>query len=165
MTLDEFSEAVSASQRHERWVTSPDPVTEGELAAVEARLGVRFPERFRQFLRRFGAGDFHWVTLLAVSANSDDGLVVVNEALRDTGVSNFVAVAPNGCGDFYGFRTEAGMCLPEVYLWDHETQSVDAEPEAACVLEFLRDNALVLSTDLHLVATGRAHLVSKWWWW
>jgi hypothetical protein len=163
--MDEFSDAVAASRQHERWLTSPARVTEQELSAVESRLGVTFPEHFRQALLRFGAGDFHWITLLTASLDSDDNLIVVNEDLRNRGVSNFVAVAPNGCGDFYGFRTETGACEPEVYFWDHETGSVEAKPEAACVLEFLRDNALVLSTDLHLVATGRAHLVNKWWWW
>lgn len=165
MTLDEFYDAVAASQRHERWLNSPVRVRDEELSAVESRLRVIFPENFRQVLLRFGAGDFHWITLLTAAVDSDNSLIVVNEDLRKGGVLDFVAIAPNYCGDFYGFRTLAGECEPAIYFWDHETGSVATQPLAACVLEFLRDNALVLSTDLHLVATGRAHLVKKWWWW
>ncbi|MCK7593172.1 SMI1/KNR4 family protein [Pseudomarimonas salicorniae] len=165
MEPDEFAKAVAASQNNETWLLFPVPVPEEAISKAEALLGVQLPADYKHILHDYGAGDFHYVELLTPAVGSGGGLVGENEELRARGVEGFVAVSPNGCGDYYGFRSIGGRCTPEVYFWDHEVESISDDPVAGSILDFLRDNALVSSTDMRLVATGREHLVIKWWWW
>ena len=165
MNLTEFREAVMASQVNEHWFELPVRVSDKDVAKIERKLGVVFPPDFRVVLGEYGCGQFHYVELLEADPKAETGLLQTNLDLRGEGISGFIAVSSNGCGDYYGFKAVNGVCSDAVYFYDHETGEISDAPVAESILNYLRDKALVLSSDLHLLATGRAHLVNKWWWW
>ncbi|GAA1500271.1 hypothetical protein GCM10009827_005570 [Dactylosporangium maewongense] len=115
--------------------------TEADLVRVQRRLGVRLPEQYRGFLLRYGAGRFLFVELLP----ADEGrrwvetLVGANEPVDEHG-SGFVAVAPVGTGDYWGFVVRDGICEDAVSFRYHEDGAV--EPAADDFLEFVAAEGL-----------------------
>jgi hypothetical protein len=105
-----------------------------DLAIVETALRTRLPQKYKEFMRRFGGGAFLFLELLP--ARSEDGrlddLLARNKG--DFAVPNFVAVAPVGTGDWWGFVTSDGVCEEQVYFWDHEDGHV--EPDCPDFLDF-----------------------------
>ncbi|WP_433534553.1 SMI1/KNR4 family protein [Micromonospora sp. CA-249363] len=106
-------------QLFDSWTT-----TDEDLDAVEAELGTRLPAKYRMFMRVFGGGVFSFVELLP--AKSPDGrnedLLSVNKDAY--AVPGFVAVAPVGTGDWWGFVSENGVCREQVSFLDHEDGSI-----------------------------------------
>ncbi|MEW2427766.1 SMI1/KNR4 family protein [Micromonospora sp. NPDC047644] len=98
--------------------------TDAELAAVEAALGTQLPSKYKRFMQVFGGGVFSFVELLPVrsSDGSDEDLFSVN--LGAYAVPDFVAVAPVGTGDWWGFVSEKGVCREQVDFLDHEDGTV-----------------------------------------
>ncbi|MGI5525836.1 SMI1/KNR4 family protein [Micromonospora sp. CA-259024] len=98
--------------------------TDADLAEVEAELGTHLPSKYKRFMRVFGGGVFSFVELLP--AKSPDGrsedLLSVNTGIY--AAPNFVAVAPVGTGDWWGFVSENGVCREQVSFLDHEEGSV-----------------------------------------
>ncbi|GIJ35083.1 SMI1/KNR4 family protein [Micromonospora sediminimaris] len=98
--------------------------TDDDLAGVEAELGTQLPSKYKRFMRVFGGGVFSFVELLP--AKSPDGriedLLSVNAGAY--AVPNFVAVAPVGTGDWWGFVSENGVCRDQVSFLDHEDGSI-----------------------------------------
>jgi hypothetical protein len=78
-------------------------------------------------MRVFGGGVFSFVELLP--ARSPDGrsedLLSVNTG--EYAVPDFVAVAPVGTGDWWGFVSENGVCHEQVCFLDHEDGSIQAD--------------------------------------
>ena len=74
--------------------------------------------------------------LLPVGARgSGDGDDIVSVCRRTLPDGSFVAVAPVGTGDFWGFPVRAGRCRDEVWL--HFRGGGDPAPEDADFLDFL----------------------------
>lgn len=101
--------------------------TDAELAAAEAALGTRLPSKYRRFMQAFGGGVFSFVELLPVRSpdSSDEDLLSVN--LGAYAVPNFVAVAPVGTGDWWGFVSSDGVCSEQVSFVDHEDGAVQVQ--------------------------------------
>lgn len=111
--------------------------TEGDLVRVERGLGVRLPEQYRRFLLRYGAGRFLFVELLP----ADEGRRWVETLLGANGPgAGFVAVAPVGTGDYWGFVVRGGICDEAVSFRYHEDGAV--EPAADDFLEFIATEGL-----------------------
>jgi hypothetical protein len=64
--------------------------TDEDLDRAEAELNVRLPAKYREFMRHFGGGEFLFVDLLTVNRD-------------ESPAAGFVAVAPVGTGDWWGF--------------------------------------------------------------
>jgi hypothetical protein len=105
--------------------------TEADLTRVERWLGVRLPGQYRRFLLRYGAGRFLFVELLP----ADEGRRWVETLLgANEAGSGFVAVAPVGTGDYWGFVVHDGVCEDAVSFRYQEDGAV--EPAARDFLEF-----------------------------
>lgn len=122
-------------QLFDSWTASDD-----DLVRVEAELQTQLPAKYKEFMRRFGGGQFVFVDLLP--AKSPDGrsedLLTVNKG--DFATPNFVAVAPVGTGDWWGFASANGVCEEQVSFLDHEDGSL--QYDAADFLEFASDKGL-----------------------
>ncbi|MET8151795.1 SMI1/KNR4 family protein [Actinoplanes sp. NPDC049668] len=107
--------------------------TADEITAVELRMGVILPSKYKAFMRNYGGGMFGFVDLLPVIAEpGDDDLLAVND--REFSDRGFVAVAPVGTGDYWGFPVAGGRCHDEVWFRFHDA----GEPEVVAddFLEF-----------------------------
>jgi len=101
--------------------------TDDDLATVEIELGTQLPSKYKRFMRAFGGGVFSFVELLpakSLDGRSED-LLSVNTG--EYAVPNFVAVAPVGTGDWWGFVSENGVCREQVSFLDHEDGSVQLD--------------------------------------
>ncbi len=128
MNLEEFRVAVArAREEHPQWFGLP-PDARPDDARIESQqqaLGVRLPDEYVDFVREFGGGDFAFLAVYSMDENSDVNVVVKNrEPWLNRG--DFVAVADNGAGDYYGFAVKDGRCSPQVLLLDHETGEMRA---------------------------------------
>jgi hypothetical protein len=145
MTPDEFDQHVeqARSKHPQRFEVAPDaPPDETEIEAHQAELGVRFPADYLDFLRRYGGGTFVFLSTYSMDRTSKLNVVTKNAASW-LDRKDFVAVADDGSGDYYGFTVDdAGRCLPEVVLLDHETHELS--PDAPGWFESLVDHALRL---------------------
>ncbi|GAB2565242.1 SMI1/KNR4 family protein [Kribbella endophytica] len=111
--------------------------TEEQLFAVETALGVKLPVQYREFMKRYGGGQFLFVDLLpAVSGEDREDLISVSESTP----SAFVAVAPVGTGDWWGFQVNDGACADAVDFWFHDDNAF--EPANSDFLEFLVQKGL-----------------------
>lgn len=98
--------------------------------------------KYKEFHRRVGGGSFLYLDIVPiVDADGDfDDLATVNQGAMS--IPGFVAVAPVGTGDWYGFPVLDGVCDEHVFFWDHETGEI--QEESADFLEFLAKQGLSL---------------------
>lgn len=141
MSPAEFEEFVGAVRRENpAWLDGFEALiaTSSEVAEIEHELGVRLPDEYRWFMMRYGGGAFGFLDVLPVRPGAGfEGLV---EANAEPIAANFIAVAPVGTGDQWGFRSSDGVCTSAVYFLDHETAEV--EFQSRDFLEFLSGVAL-----------------------
>lgn len=113
--------------------------SDAELDRVEGVLGVRLPPLYRAFLPRVG-GQFLFLDVLPAVARDSRSDDLLTENQGPSSIPDFVAIAPVGTGDWWGFPVVDGTCDDRVFFWDHETG--DLELVAADVLEFLASYGL-----------------------
>jgi hypothetical protein len=84
---------------------------------VERQLGALLPDQYKTFMMRYGGGMFGFVELFPIGHRPDaaEDLVSVNRDEFPDG--SFLAVAPVGTGDHWGFPVDAGRCADEVWIW------------------------------------------------
>jgi antitoxin YobK len=105
------------------WTASPE-----ELSAIESALGTRLPAQYKQVMQEYGAGHFAFVELMPVRS-VDDSADLLSVNTGDLAVPGFVAVAPVGTGDYWGFASTDGECANQVYFWFHDDQALELAAE------------------------------------
>lgn len=101
---------------------------------------MRFPRKYREFMKRYGGGHFLFIDLLPVISKNArlEDVPTVNDDASWRG--SFVAVAPVGTGDWWGFSVVDGECKDGVDFIYHEDGQIE---EGSCdFLEFLSEQAL-----------------------
>ncbi|MEV8065065.1 SMI1/KNR4 family protein [Streptomyces sp. NPDC085995] len=148
MEFEEFEAILSAARTERAGQSLPEGfqlfdswvASDADLSHAEQTLRARLPEKYKEFMRRHGAGQFLFLDLLpvvSVDEQQDDLLSVNEEEFRG---GEFVAVAPVGTGDWWGFRVVDGVCLDRVDFVDHEDGSVSSA--YSDFLEFLARRGL-----------------------
>ncbi|GAA2248102.1 SMI1/KNR4 family protein [Streptomyces indiaensis] len=119
----------------EGWVA-----TDEDIALANRTLRTQLPDDYVWFMQNHGGGAFGFVEILPVVAPEpgiDDLLRTNQEGYTP---SDFIAIAPVGTGDWWGFTTEAGRCSRSVHFAYHDAP--DIEPQHPDFLEFLARTAL-----------------------
>ena len=98
--------------------------TEDELSTTESQLGTQLPAKYKQVMTTYGGGMFGFVDLLPVRAPNGGADDLVKANTGSYVIADFVAVAPVGSGDMWGFATSGGVCAEVVSIWDHETGEI-----------------------------------------
>jgi antitoxin YobK len=94
-------------------------VTAEEIANVEREMAVVLPDRYKAFMMRYGGGAFGFVDLFPLMPVSGwDDLRTIND--REFPDRSFVAVAPVGTGDYWGFPVIDGRCHEQVWFRFHD---------------------------------------------
>lgn len=112
------------------------------IEGFEHRLQVKLPEKYKQFLLKYGGGYFGYANVY--SLDEDSGFYVLNH--NDMPVYNHLRIADNGCGDYYLVCIADRKCLEQLYFYDHETRDVH-NTEYADILEYLVKVGLKM--DIH----------------
>jgi len=145
MNVNEFEELLGSARReHPKWflLESDPPAATGSIEEVQRRLGVRLPEEYRFFLENYGGGQFAFATVFSVHPGSAWNIEAQNASIpRAMHREDFVAVADNGVGDYYGFKTQNGMCERAIWFADHEELAIKPT-RFADFFEFIVEKAL-----------------------
>jgi hypothetical protein len=91
--------------------------SDDDLARIEAALRTTLPEQYKRFLRVFGGGGFDYLDLVPpISPDGRQaGLIELNSGPDSK--PGFVAIAPCGGGDYWGFVTVDGVCEERVTVY------------------------------------------------
>jgi hypothetical protein len=132
------------------------PAADAELDATEGRLGSPLPHSYREFLKRFGPGEFQgWVRLNRIDAERERaydsvlGMTAkIREFLQHTGglrnpewLSSLVYFASSGGGDWYSWDPAAVTSpRPREYRFYCTPHEYEDQPEAVAdsFWEFVR---------------------------
>lgn len=127
MNVVEFKNLVEMKRRqHQRWFAlESDPAASREaVQRAEARLGVRFPEEYREFLLMYGGGYFAFTNVFSVHHGSEWN---VENRNRDFGLvrdgNGYLVFSDPGTGDLYAFRVTDKVSASEVWVYDHDEGS------------------------------------------
>ena len=139
MTFETFQQQVAQAQARNAWQFEEQrdaPLSLERIRDFELQHGVELPDAYRQFLMRYGAGDFAFTAIYSPDPSSDWSLWRQLEqflgARRD-----FVPFAENGCGDYYGFPVASGSCEDRVVWADHEQAYSISETPYGGFIDFL----------------------------
>lgn len=115
-------------------------VTAEEIRGVEREMAVTLPGKYKAFMMRYGGGVFGFVELFPVAPvpSGTDDLRTLND--REFADRSFVAVAPVGTGDHWGFPVVDGRCSEQVWFPFHDAG--DDELIAQDFLEFVASRGL-----------------------
>ena len=136
MDWAEFEQRLGALRAtHPKWFSEEGEPLPSQEALVEAEqaLGVKLPETYKAFLRRFGGGYFGATNVFGVSGGDWD---IVAKNLRYPLPERFIAVSDDQAGGYYGFIVASGACSPEVvYCYPMEADGL--KPVATDFLSYL----------------------------
>jgi hypothetical protein len=125
MMIDEFIEfenSVRVAKPGIFRLAKPDqPASDKEIEDVEALLGCRLPMSYRQFLNKFGGGDYPLMNVFSAYPNSEWYLVRRVEALRELCPTNLLPVHDDQAGGLLVLKIVDGQALEPVYYFDWET--------------------------------------------
>lgn len=109
--------------------------SEEDIARAEDELDVRLPSQYKEFMLRYGGGGFLFLDLLPIVAPDRRGEDLVSVNLGSLRESGFLAVAPVGTGDWWGFTLVGKECGEAVDFRFHEDGAI--ERQASGFLDFL----------------------------
>ena len=93
--------------------------TEQEVLEAENQLNLLFPDELKDFLYETNGDNFLCLSLNRIIADNLRLRKTIDTSLFD--LSNFLFIATNGCGDYYGYQIENGTIQStSIYIWDHE---------------------------------------------
>lgn len=115
--------------------TAHGPVTETDIAAAEARLAVRFPAAYREFVQRFGFIEVGSESIAGLGGRDDDNVVALTESFRDGDwqfPQSMIVIGLDGRGGCYCLNTarENAGETPVMYF-DHELAYAEDGPPKA----------------------------------
>jgi hypothetical protein len=149
MDLAEFDRLAESLRHRSALATATDglPLIEGftstaqEITDVEQHLGVTLPDKYKSFMMRYGGGGFGFVELIPLTSPPSAGIQDLDSLNREEFPDrSFIAVAPVGTGDYWGFPVTHGRCHDQV--WFHFHDADDPELDADDFLEFVARHGL-----------------------
>jgi SMI1 / KNR4 family (SUKH-1) len=123
MTQDEFDDLIQEireedpEQLDSEFFIRDKALREEKLLKIEQKAGFTFPDEYRNFLKRFGAGDIGTITVLSPDPESDFSLWKGQEPFEKV---RWVPVVDDGKSNYYGFVVENGVCSREVWFADQD---------------------------------------------
>jgi len=123
MTAEEFDEVIDEvrdedpEQLDSEFFVRDKPFKEEKLVKFEQKAGMKFPEEYRNYLKRFGAGDIGTVTVLSPDPESDFSLWIGEEPFEKT---SWVPVVDDEKSNYYCFVVENGVCSREIWFADQD---------------------------------------------
>jgi hypothetical protein len=141
MLLETFNQYVAEHTKTKVWAMGDreSPATPSEIKAWENAHGATLPLEYQQVVGTWGAGDLGLVSLFSVKPGwrSIDAQVALAKGLLP---KQFVPIADNGCGDYYGFKVSSGACEARIYFADHESGFTLEKTEFEDLYEYIARN-------------------------
>ena len=126
--LDALVECVRAKAAWQLDGQRDTPITAAAIRAIEISEQVQFPGSFKEFLTRYGAGDFVFSQVYSPDRKSGWNLWDHFQYMPDKkGI--LLPFSDNGAGDYYCFPVINGACEDRVVWADHEQNYNSTESE------------------------------------
>lgn len=114
-----YKELFETASKTNPYVKIAAPAKPKSIKRAEAKLKCRFPDDLIAYLLEMdGDGDLYF---------SAERIAIENLSIRTNlaecypDLDQYLFIAGNGCGDYYGYRLCAGHVQSnEIILWDHE---------------------------------------------
>lgn len=94
------------------------PATIEEIREVEDKLKIKLPTENKDLLLEFNGDNDFILSTKQILKNS----LSIQKYLKEeyNNYSNFLFIATNGCGDYYGHFIENKNVQKDIFMWDHE---------------------------------------------
>jgi len=117
-----YKELFVTGSKNNPYIKIEAPAKSKAIARAEAKLKCTFPEDLKAYLSEInGDGDLFFSAERIVTENLN-----IRSALAECypDLDQYLFVAGNGCGDYYGYRLADGRAPSrEILLWEHEDNS------------------------------------------
>jgi SMI1-KNR4 cell-wall len=119
MTQEEFEDLIKEireedpDQLSSEYLVRDNPLKDEVLARFEKKAGFTFPEEYRYFLKRYGAGEIGTVTVLSPDSESQFALSPTDDEPVRKGSVSF---AQDSDGNAYAFLVENNVCSKDVWV-------------------------------------------------
>ena len=143
MNFKEFVEIVNNEKsEHPFWFEGEcDTLADDDqIAEVEKELGAKLPDEYVEFVKKYGGGYFAFTNVFSVQPDSEWCIVDRNKGVDLA--ENFIAISDDEAGGYYGFLIDSGVCGPEIYYWDHESQQILKNHQFCDLLAFIIETGL-----------------------
>ncbi|MCR6477785.1 SMI1/KNR4 family protein [Variovorax sp. ZS18.2.2] len=114
---------------------TPLGVTEEQIAAAEAELGIRFPDRLREVWKTYNCnelpGGWRVYPVFDPANPRKTAGSITYENLRGAWgrrvmTLGLISIASNGTGNQLVLKVEEGQAGAEIFFWQHDTQKLKA---------------------------------------
>ena len=122
MTAEELDALVESVRAKAAWQFDRQrdtPITEATIRGIEVAERIQLPISFKEFLTRYGAGDFVFSQVYSPDRNSGWNLWDQFQYMPDK-KGLLLPFSDNGAGDYYCFPVVNGVCEDLVVWADHE---------------------------------------------
>ncbi len=143
MSFDDFKALIKSKKMvNPIWfaMEADEKPNQESFSDVEVKLDAKLPTDYMNFINEFGGGYFAFANVFSLDEKSEWNIVRQNYGY-DSIRKGHVLISENGMGDFYGYKVIDGVCLPEIYFFDHETARW-VETEILNLFEYLEKFAL-----------------------
>ncbi len=143
MNFYEFEELVNEKKlAHPIWFgLDPDSLANDEsITLAQKELNATLPTEYVHFVKRYGGGYFAFGIVYSLDKESSFNILEINRA-ESKKREDHILFSENGVGDYYGFKVVEHQCLPDIYFFDHETESWQ-KTKYGNMLVFLNEIAL-----------------------
>jgi antitoxin YobK len=143
MEISDFEQLTAAAKsEHPQWflVFNGLVARQVDVSNAEEQLGARLPTKYKWFMENYGGGAFAFTDILPVVMPDESGESVISVNAENTWSEPFIAVAPVGTGDWWGFLVKSGECSDEVHMHDHEDGTISLQADD--FLEFAAKHSL-----------------------
>jgi hypothetical protein len=119
MTQEEFEDLIKEireedpDQLSSEYLVRENPLKEEVVARFESKAGFTFPEEYRYFLKKYGAGEIGTVTVLSPDPDSQFAFSMGDDEPDRKGGFSF---AQDSDGNVYAFLVENNVCSKDVWV-------------------------------------------------
>ena len=128
-----YKELFVTGSKNNPYIKIEAPAKSKAIARAEAKLKCSFPDDLKAYLSEInGDGDLFFSAERIVTEN-----LSVRSALAECypDLDQYLFVAGNGCGDYYGYRITGEHVSGRVVLfWDHETNAAHTVADSLAAL-------------------------------
>ena len=97
--------------------------SELDLDKIEMYYGIKFPESYKMFLKKYGGGYFAYTVVYSCDSNSN--FYILERVAKDwVEKNNFFPVIDFETGDLAGFRVRDKVCENRISVFDHDVGDI-----------------------------------------
>lgn len=127
MNFNDFQKITAEiKSKHPIWfyLVSKNTPTDRDIKYVETTLNVTLNSDYKNFVKTYNGGYFAFVKILTV-CSKDDCYILNFNSREFIEKYKLLSIADTETGDTVGFKITDGFCGNEMFIFNHETQTVE----------------------------------------